>query len=174
MGIAATRIEGVRIVHPQVHGDERGRLVEIFRATGYPEQFVQANHGRSRAGVLRGLHYHQHQADLWYAISGRAQVALADLRGGGGTPPVETFVLDAAEPTAVYIPRGVAHGYLALTDLDLVYLVTHEYDPQDEHGVSWDDPTLAIPWQLEGGQPVVSERDRGNPTLQWERIPSFS
>jgi dTDP-4-dehydrorhamnose 3,5-epimerase len=82
-------------------------------------------------------------------------------------------VLDAAEPTAVYIPRGVAHGYLALTDLDLVYLVTHEYDPQDEHGVAWDDPTLAIPWQLDG-VPVVSERDRNNPTLQWERIPSFS
>jgi len=67
----------------------------------------------------------------------------------------------------------VAHGYLALTEIDLIYWVTSEYDPSDENGVAWDDPTLAVPWQLER-PPVLSDRDAVNPTFQWELIPSFS
>jgi len=88
----ASAIPGVLIERPQVHGDERGRFVEIYRASRMPEPFRQSNHSRSAAGVLRGLHYHRHQADLWYLVSGRAQVALADLRRRGCRPHVETFV----------------------------------------------------------------------------------
>jgi dTDP-4-dehydrorhamnose 3,5-epimerase len=156
-----------------VHGDDRGRFVEIYRASRMPEPLRQSNHSRSSAGVLRGLHYHRHQADLWYLVSGRAQVALADLRRRGSRPQVETFVLEGGTPTSVYIPAGVAHGYLALTEIDLIYWVTSEYDPSDENGVAWDDPTLAVPWQLDG-RPVISDRDAANPTFQWELIPSFS
>lgn len=166
-------IPGVLIDRPAVFGDERGRFAEIFRAARMPAVFVQSNHSRSSAGVLRGLHYHCHQADLWYLVSGRAQVALADLRERDGAPRVETFVLDAETPTSVYIPEGVAHGYLALTEIDLVYWVTGEYDPSDERGVAWNDPTLSVPWQL-AGEPVVSARDAANPTLQWDLIPSFA
>jgi dTDP-4-dehydrorhamnose 3,5-epimerase len=166
-------IEGVRIVTLDVYGDLRGRFCEIFRSASMPETFVQANHSRSAAGVLRGLHYHRHQADLWYVPGGRAQVGLADLRRRGATPPTETFILDAAEPTTVFIPPGVAHGYLALTDLDVIYWVTSEYDPSDEHGVAWNDPTLAIQWRIDA-EPVVSERDAGNPNLDWELVPEFS
>jgi len=71
------------------------------------------------------------------------------------------------------VPAGVAHGYLALTEIDLIYWVTREYDPGDENGVAWDDPTLAIDWRLDG-PPVVSERDSRNPGLQWDLIPAFS
>ena len=166
-------IEGVRIVKLDVYGDLRGRFCEIFRSAAMPETFVQCNHSRSSAGVLRGLHYHRKQADLWYVPGGRAQVGLADLRRRDGKPPTETFVLDAAEPTTVFIPAGVAHGYLALTDLDVIYWVTSEYDPSDEHGVAWNDPTLAIPWRIDA-EPVVSERDSENPNLDWELVPEFS
>ena len=166
-------IDGVRIVTLDVYGDLRGRFSEIFRTAAMPETFVQCNHSHSAAGVLRGLHYHRHQADLWYVPAGRAQVGLADLRTRGGTPRTESLFLDAAEPTTVFIPPGVAHGYLALTDLDVIYWVTGEYDPSDEHGVAWNDPTLAIPWQIDA-DPVVSERDAQNPGLDWELVPTFS
>jgi dTDP-4-dehydrorhamnose 3,5-epimerase len=166
-------IPGVEIREPAAHGDARGRFVEVFRSAAMPHPFAQSNHSRSAAGVLRGLHYHRRQDDLWYVVSGRAQVGLADLRGGGGHPVVETHVLDGERPATIYIPRGVAHGYLALTQLDLLYWVTAEYDPADEHGVAWDDSTLALPWQL-AGPPVVSERDARNPALAWEQIPSFA
>ena len=166
-------IDGVRIWRPQVHGDSRGRFVEVFRAAALPEPMAQSNHSRSAKGVLRGLHYHRHQADLWYLVAGRAQVGLADLRAGSGVPVTDSFVLDGDTPTAVYVPSGVAHGYLALTEIDLIYWVTREYDPDDENGVAWDDPTLAIDWRLDG-RPVVSERDSRNPGLQWDLIPAFS
>jgi dTDP-4-dehydrorhamnose 3,5-epimerase len=168
----ASPIDGVRIYRPQVHADARGRFVEIFRTAAVPQPIAQSNHSRSSAGVLRGLHYHRHQADLWYLVSGRAQVGLADLR----RPPTavtHSFVVDGDTPTAVYVPAGVAHGYLALTEIDLIYWVTREYDPADEHGVAWDDPTLAIDWQVSGA-PLVSDRDAQNPALEWDRIPAFS
>jgi dTDP-4-dehydrorhamnose 3,5-epimerase len=168
-----SRIPGVAIRTSETHADTRGRFVEIFRAACMPRTFAQSNHSRSEPGVLRGLHYHQHQDDLWYVVSGRAQVALADLRDQCSPPLVETHVLDGERPSTVYIPRGVAHGYLALTQLDLVYWVTAEYDPDDELGVAWDDPTLAVPWRLTG-QPLLSERDARNPALRWELIPSFA
>ena len=125
------------------------------------------------AGVLRGLHYHQHQADLWYVPAGRAQVGLADLRRRGGTPPTESFVLDAAEPTTVFIPprRGAR---LPRAHRARRHLLGHgRVRPGDEHGVAWNDPTLAIPWQLDA-EPVVSERDAQNPGLDWELVPAFS
>ena len=169
----ASRIDGVRIWRPQVHADPRGRFVEVFRSAAMPAQMAQSNHSRSEPGVLRGLHYHRRQADLWYLVTGRAQVGLADLRRREGTPVTDTFVLDGEVPTAVYVPPGVAHGYLALTRIDLIYWVTREYDPEDEQGVAWDDPTLGIEWQLDG-PPVTSERDAQNPALQWDLIPAFS
>ncbi|HEU0194238.1 MAG TPA: dTDP-4-dehydrorhamnose 3,5-epimerase family protein [Gaiellales bacterium] len=169
----SSAIRGVLIERPQVHADGRGRFSELYRAASMPHGFAQSNHSRSAPGVLRGLHYHRHQDDLWYVVRGRAQVALADLRVPGPDPLVETHVLDGEQPVTIYIPRGVAHGYLALGELDLIYWVTAEYDPTDELGVAWDDPSLGIPWQLDA-PPVLSDRDAANPALEWERIPSFA
>lgn len=150
-------IDGVVVTPVARAEDGRGFFSEIARFDGYR----QANHSHSRRGVLRGLHYHLEQSDLWYVMRGTAQVALADLRAE--TPVVETLTVGDSDPCTIYIPPRVAHGFLALTDLDLVYLVTHEFDASDEHGIAWDDPTLAIPWA--STDPILSERDRGNPRL---------
>ncbi len=155
-----TAIDGVVIATVNRFPDNRGFFSEIARAADHPSAFAQFNHSFSRTGVLRGLHYHRDQADLWYVVKGRAQVALVDLRGDG-EPTVETMTLSGEEPMSVYIPPGVAHGYLALTDLDLIYMVTRTYDASDEHGIAWNDPSLAIPWEIE--HPELSERDRSNP-----------
>jgi dTDP-4-dehydrorhamnose 3,5-epimerase len=170
--VTDVEIAGVRLIPAEPHADERGRLVEMVRASSHPEPFVQVNHSRSRRDVLRGLHYHRRQADLWYVVTGRARVGLADLRPRRDRPPVQTLVLDAESPAALYIPAGVAHGFVALTDLDLIYFVTREYDGTDEFGVAWDDPNLAVPWGIE--RPILSPRDIQNPELRWDQIPSFS
>lgn len=154
-----TLIPGVVVTHVARHEDERGYFSEIARF----DEYRQANHSHSRRGVLRGLHYHLNQADLWYVVNGIAQVGLVDLRDETSAPVVDTLTVGNAAPCTVYIPPRVAHGFLALTDLDLVYLVTQEYDAEDEHGLAWDDPALAIPWALP--DPILSERDRSNPRL---------
>jgi dTDP-4-dehydrorhamnose 3,5-epimerase len=165
-------IPGATLTSLEAHGDERGSFVEIMRAANFPNEFVQANHSRSGSGVLRGLHYHRHQADLWYVVRGRMQVGLADLRERRSRPATASLVLDSDDPAVLYVPPGVAHGFLALTDLDLIYFVTRYFDASDEFGVAWDDPTLAIRW--ENPDPILSERDRTNSPLRWEEIPSFS
>ena len=133
--------------------------------------FVQANLSTSAAGVLRGLHYHRRQLDYWVVASGRAFVALVDVRplvdGTGGRALVETRELRADD--WVVIPTGVAHGFLALEPLELLYLVTNEYDGTDELGFAWDDPAVGVPWPVldvtPDGRPILSDRDRSNPTL---------
>jgi dTDP-4-dehydrorhamnose 3,5-epimerase len=167
------------------HADVRGAFREVWRAsafgpldrieTGAPAGsdpgFVQANLSSSAAGVLRGLHYHRRQLDYWVVVSGRAFVALVDVRpvvdGGGAGPTVETRELAADE--TVVIPVGVAHGFLALEPLELLYLVTSEYDGTDELGFAWDDPAVGVPWprlsQTPDGRPILSERDQSNPSL---------
>ena len=166
------------------HGDSRGAFRELWRASAFPTltpaetgapdssepRFVQANLSSSAAGVLRGLHYHRRQLDYWTVASGRALVALVDVRpvvDGTGAAVVETRELVADE--WVVIPTGVAHGFLALEPLELVYLVTNEFDGSDELGFAWDDPAVAVPWPTipatPDGRPILSDRDRSNPTL---------
>jgi dTDP-4-dehydrorhamnose 3,5-epimerase len=160
--------EGVRLVDLRVFADGRGAFVETFRRSWLPEDVgsvLQANLSRSRAGVLRGPHFHRSQADYWCFLSGRAFVALVDLRNGSPTSgTVWTSVVDAdVAPRGIYIPPGVAHAFLAETELSLQYLVDAYYTGEDEYGVAWDDPDLAIPWPSVA--PVLSERDRSNPSL---------
>jgi dTDP-4-dehydrorhamnose 3,5-epimerase len=154
------------------HADARGSFRELWRARAFPtEAFIQANLSSSAAGVLRGLHLHRRQDDLWIVAGGRAFVALVDVRplldGSGPAPLIETRVLAADE--WVLIPTGIAHGFLALDPLELIYFVTNEYDGTDELGFAWDDPAVAVAWPvLSGtpdGRPVVSERDDANPSL---------
>ena len=133
--------------------------------------FVQANLSTSAAGVLRGLHLHRRQLDYWIVARGRAFVALVDVRRparrSATTPGVETRELGADD--WVVIPAGVAHGFLALEPLELLYLVTNEYDGSDELGFAWDDPAVAVPWPdipgIPDGRPILSERDASNPSL---------
>ena len=179
----ASVLPGVRYGALARHADERGAFRELWRADvwnldpadtgavpGTQPAFVQANLSSSAAGVLRGLHFHQRQLDLWIVASGRAWVALVDVRpmlAGGSAPVVETRELVADE--WVVIPTGVAHGFLALEPLELVYFVTNPYDGSDELGFAWDDPTAAVGWPLltvtPDGRPILSDRDRRNPSL---------
>lgn len=161
-------IPGVLLARPDVHADPRGSFAEIVREDVLGACFVQANHSHSHAGVLRGLHYHRQQADAWYVISGRVQVGLADLRQRLPCPAVATLEISASEPALLFIPPGVAHGYLALGDLDLVYWVTEYHNGSDEHGVAWDDPTLAVPWVVR--DPILSDRDAHAPKLDWDGV----
>jgi len=177
-------IPGVRYGTVERHADERGAFRELWRTStvgpidavdagtpvGTRPTFVQANLSTSSTGVLRGLHLHRRQLDRWVIGSGRAFIALVDTRpmlAGGERPGVETRVLGADD--WVQIPAGVAHGFLVLEPVELVYLVTTEYDGTDEHGFAWDDRLAAVPWPLPApttdGQPILSDRDRSNPAL---------
>jgi dTDP-4-dehydrorhamnose 3,5-epimerase len=166
--IELPRIAGVKLVRLNVLSDERGRFLETFRQEWFPERTwerVQTNRSDSRAGVLRGLHYHFHQVDYWYAARGRIRVGLADLRKNSPTfGASETIELGDHNECGLYIPSGVAHGFYALTDATLTYLVDNYYDGSDEFGVAWDDPDLAVPWNVSA--PIVSTRDRNNPRLR--------
>jgi dTDP-4-dehydrorhamnose 3,5-epimerase len=163
----STTIHGVNIAKLQVFADDRGAFMETFRKEWFPERtwhILQGNRSRSEAGVLRGLHYHHHQVDYWHVVDGRIQVALADLRPSSPTYlATEMLILDAATPSGLFIPPGVAHGFLAQTPATLTYLVDNYYTGSDELGVAWNDPTLALAWQIE--QPMLSPRDRQNPFL---------
>ena len=179
--MSASALSGVRWGRVARHGDTRGAFREVWRQSQFPEltaeltgmrdaRFVQANVSTSAAGVLRGLHYHRRQLDHWIVLEGRAFVALVDVRptANGGRPVTETRELGPDE--TVTIPSGVAHGFLALTDLTLIYLVTNEYDGTDELGFRWDDDWAAVPWPKDlggrGDGPVLSERDKRNPPLR--------
>ncbi len=166
--IESSRIAGVKIVRLKVFRDERGRFLETFRKEWFPERtwsLVQMNRSDSQAGVLRGLHYHFHQVDYWYVAQGRIRVGLADLRKDSPTfGASETVEMGEQNEYGLYIPSGVAHGFYALTDATLIYLVDNYYDGGDEFGVAWDDPDLAVPWNVSA--PILSARDRANPRLQ--------
>jgi dTDP-4-dehydrorhamnose 3,5-epimerase len=184
----SSRLAGVRLGRLTRHEDGRGSFRELWRdsafgtldpaetglapaAAGGRPRFVQANLSNSAAGVLRGLHYHRRQLDYWVVTTGRALVALVDVRplldGSGPRPIVETHELAADD--WVVIPAGVAHGFLALDRLELLYLVTNEYDGSDELGFAWDDPDVGVPWPAlsttPDGRPILSERDSSNPPL---------
>jgi dTDP-4-dehydrorhamnose 3,5-epimerase len=165
-------IPGVVVKNMEPHEDGRGRFSEVMRAADFPESFVQSNHSFSRAGVLRGLHYHRYQSDLWYVVSGTARVGLVDLRHRKDRPDSATITLDEMNPQALYIPPGVAHGFYAARDVNLIYWVTQYHDGSDEHGIAWNDPAAAIEWG--SIEPTLSDRDKHNPALQWDQIPSFS
>lgn len=157
-------IADVVVVEPDVHGDERGRFVETYRRQWFPlgREMVQANRSEKQAGAVVGLHYHLHQADYWYVLRGTARVVLHDLRVGSDTDgATEVLELSGEVDRGLFIPPGVAHGFAAVTDLLLWYLVDGYYNPDDELGLAWDDPQVAADWGL--AAPVLSARDRANP-----------
>lgn len=176
---AASSLPGVRFGHLVSHGDTRGAFTEIWRASAFAgaergeasEPFVQANLSTSAPGVLRGLHLHRRQLDYWVVVGGRAFVALVDARPGiaGSSERAGVVTRELGPNDWVEIPAGVAHGFLALEPLQLLYLVTNEYDGSDELGFAWDDPAVGVRWPIvsatRDGRPIVSDRDASNPSL---------
>ena len=149
-------VEGVLRIPLRRFEDERGWFCELRRDSALPRRMVQTNLSFSRAGVIRGLHFHERgQDDLFACLSGTARVVVLD-RGSG-----EAFTEDIGDenPVAIYVPGRHAHGFEALSDILFCYHVTEEYDPADpdEHGVEWNDPRVAHLWSTT--TPTLSERD---------------
>jgi dTDP-4-dehydrorhamnose 3,5-epimerase len=174
MDITPTAITGVLIIEPRVFGDARGFFMETwqqerYRQVGLPDRFVQDNLARSERGVLRGLHF-QHprsQGKLVQVLAGEVFDVAVDIR-----PDSPTFrqwtgaILTGDNKRQFWVPAGLAHGYMVLSDEALLaYKCTELYSPQDERSIRWDDPDLGIEWPLDGIVPLLSERDREAPML---------
>jgi dTDP-4-dehydrorhamnose 3,5-epimerase len=165
-----TNLEGLVLIEPTVHGDERGFFVETFRRNelrdlGIEAGFVQDNHSRSAARVLRGLHMQRGQAKLVRCPTGRIWDVAVDLRPDSPNyRRWEGHELDGVAHRQLFIPEGFAHGFCVLSDsADVLYRVSTYYDPELESGVAWDDPEIGIEWPIP--DPVLSERDRSAPHL---------
>lgn len=174
-----TPIEGLVVIEPTVYGDDRGYFMECFRESDYaeagiPTSFVQENESMSARAVLRGLHFQrtEPQAKLVRVVSGALLDVAVDLREGSATyGKWHAELLSAKNRRQMFIPEGFAHGFLALeNDTRLNYKCSRYYAPQDEDGIAWNDPTLAIDWQLERwgielSELIISEKDRKWPNL---------
>ena len=172
MKVSSARLDGPLLIEPLVFTDERGFFFESFRrdpyrAAGIEGDFLQDNHSRSTRGTIRAFHFQADpgQPKLVRVARGRAWDVVVDIRRSSATfGQWESVELDDERNLQLYVPIGFAHGFCALSDeVDLVYKVGSYYDSATERGIAWDDPGLGIPWPTD--QPIVSERDRHNPTL---------
>jgi dTDP-4-dehydrorhamnose 3,5-epimerase len=169
-----TRLDGLVLLAPAVHGDERGFFMETFRADvaesfGIPSTFVQDNHSRSRKGTLRGIHFQTHpgQGKLVRVARGRVLDVVVDLRRGSPTfGEWEGVELDDVSGRMLWIPVGFGHGFLVLSDVaDFVYKCTAYYDPQTEAGIKFDDPDVGVDWGSGEVELIYSQRDASAPLL---------
>jgi len=149
-------IAGLQRIALQVHEDERGWFCELRRDGALPARMSQTNVSFSRAGVIRGLHFHERgQDDLFACLQGMARVVVLDRASG------EAYTEDIGEDNrvALYIPGRHGHGFEALTDILFCYHVTAEYDPADpdEHTIPWNDPRVVHLWST--STPTLSARD---------------
>ncbi|MEA2292131.1 MAG: dTDP-4-dehydrorhamnose 3,5-epimerase [Solirubrobacteraceae bacterium] len=167
-----TRLDGLVLLAPDVHGDERGFFVETYRddawaAHGIPTEFAQDNHSRSVRGTLRGIHFQTDpgQGKLVRCARGRVLDVVVDLRRGSPTfGEWESAVLDDERHLQLWIPVGFGHGFCVLSDFaDFTYKCTTVYDPATESGIRFDDPDVGIEWP--DIELLYSERDRTAPRL---------
>lgn len=182
MRVIPADIPEVLLIEPDVFTDTRGFFLETFHAERYaahgmPGPFVQDNHSRSVQGTVRGLHLQltHPQAKLMRVIVGEIFDVAVDVRVG--SPTFGNWVgvrLSAESFRQYYIPPGFAHGFSVLSPIaEIEYKCTDIYDPAGQLGLLWNDPALAIPWGVE--TPVLSDRDRANPTIReaLDRLPRY-
>jgi len=167
MKVETTAIPGVLIIEPAVFGDERGFFLESFneremRTIGIDAHFVQDNHARSSRNVLRGLHYQltQPQGKLVRVVSGKVFDVAVDMRRD--SPAFGKWVgveLSEENKRIFWLPPGMAHGYLVLSDTaDFVYKATDYYAPKSERSLLWNDPEIGIKWPF-SGEAILSAKD---------------
>jgi len=182
LNIQATAIHDVLVIEPKVFGDERGWFTESFnaldfaQATGLSVDFVQDNHSFSRQWTLRGMHFQQEhiQGKLVRVVSGVVFDAVVDLRKT--SPSFGKWVgteLSAENHRQLWVPPGLAHGFLVLSETaEFLYKTTDYYHPQSEVCLAWNDPGVAIDWPLPPGVlPNVNAKDAAG--LSWDAIPKF-
>ncbi len=173
MKVQQTNLPGVLIIEPKVFGDQRGFFKEIFhgeryKAAGINLTFVQDNFSRSSRGVLRGLHFQKTkpQGKLVQCLRGRIYDVAVDIKPN--SPSFGKFVgieLSDENHLQLYVPPGFAHGFCVLSEsADISYKCTDFYDPDDEGGVAWDDPDLAIDWRID--KPTLSAKDMKHSLLR--------
>lgn len=167
-----TKLDGVVLLEPEVHGDARGFMVETWRADTWAElgvgvEFVQHNHSRSSGGTLRGLHFQTEpgQAKLVRCPRGKIFDVAVDLRRGSPTfGRWEGYELDDERHRQLFVPVGFGHGFAVLSEeADVAYLLSSAYDPATESGIAWDDPDVGVEWPVD--DPLLSERDKQAPRL---------
>ncbi len=172
MQVITTNLPGVLLIKPRVFSDQRGFFLESFqqeryRAAGIDANFVQDNHSRSSRGTLRGLHFQRTmpQGKLVSVGSGRVFDVAADINPGSPTFGQHFAVeLNDSNHWQVWIPPGYAHGFCVLSETaDFHYKCTSYYAPDDEAGIIWNDPLLAIDWPIK--QPLLSAKDQQLPQL---------
>jgi dTDP-4-dehydrorhamnose 3,5-epimerase len=167
-----TKLEGLVLLEPEVHGDERGFMVETYLLESWAElgvdvDFVQHNHSRSARGTVRGIHFQTRpgQAKLVRCPRGAILDVAVDLRRDSPTyGQWEGHVLDDERHRQLLVPVGFGHGFAVLSDVaDVAYLLSNPYDPETESGIAWDDPDVGVEWGV--ADPLLSDRDRSAPTL---------
>jgi len=177
VNVAPTNLPGVLIIEPRVFRDARGFVLESYRAETYREagiapSFVQDTHSRSGQGTLRGLHYQlRHpQAKLVRVVRGAVWDVALDVRRGSPTfGRWAATELSADNMRQMFIPAGLAHGFCVVgpDGADVEYKCSDYYVPDDQYGVAWNDPGLAIPWPVQA--PLLSQVDRALPLLHLGR-----
>ncbi|MFO2466155.1 dTDP-4-dehydrorhamnose 3,5-epimerase [Pseudomonas sp. 15FMM2] len=181
MKVVETSLPDVLVIEPKVFGDERGFFYESFnartfeQATGLKRDFVQDNHSRSQKNVLRGLHYQlEHtQGKLVRVTAGEVLDVAVDIRRS--SPNFGRWVgvrLSAQNCRQMWVPEGFAHGFVVLSDYaEFLYKTTDYYQPSAERCILWNDPTLAIDWEL-SGPPQLSAKDQiGTPLKEADLFP---
>ena len=175
MNVVTTDLPGVLIIEPKVFGDERGFFYESFNAkafaeaTGLDTKFVQDNHSRSQKGVLRGLHYQLEntQGKLVRVTAGEVLDVAVDIRRS--SPNFGKWVavrLSADNNRQLWVPEGFAHGFVVLSEYaEFLYKTTDYYSPSSERSIRWNDPDLAIDWQLDAA-PKLSAKDQAAPLFK--------
>ena len=174
MKVIDTKIPDVKLLEPQVFGDERGFFMETFRDEWFKQNiadrtFVQENHSKSVKGVLRGLHYQTEntQGKLVRVVFGAVFDVAVDMREN--SPTFGQWVgeiLSAENKRQLWVPEGFAHGFYVLTDeAEFTYKCTDYYNPKSEHSLIWNDETVGIEWPLEG-EPSLSAKDLAGKILK--------
>jgi dTDP-4-dehydrorhamnose 3,5-epimerase len=164
-----TAIPDVKIIEPQVFGDERGFFMETYRLDEFKQQcakreFVQDNHSKSSQGILRGLHYQTKntQGKLVRVTQGKVYDVAVDMRKSSATYGQHVgVVLSGENKRQLWVPEGFAHGFYVISDAaEFVYKCTDYYAPEYEVSLLWNDPMLNIQWPLGNGEsPSLSEKD---------------
>ena len=172
MKVLQQPFQGIKILDPEFHKDERGFFLECFQKERYAkigitEEFVQDNHSRSVKNVLRGLHFTRKkpQSQIVTVMRGKIFDVVVDIRVNSPTFG-KWFGIELSDggQRQIYMPHGFAHGFCVLSDwADLHYKVSQKYDPTDEGGLNWNDPEIKIKWPLK--KIVMSNRDKGHPYL---------
>jgi dTDP-4-dehydrorhamnose 3,5-epimerase len=178
MKVIDTKIPDVKIIEPSVFGDERGFFMETWNqatfeelVTGKPTRFVQDNHSKSKQGILRGLHYQTEntQGKLVRVVSGEVFDVAVDIRKN--SPTFGQWVgeyLSAENKRQLWVPEGFAHGfYVTSEEAEFVYKCTDYYNPQAEHSILWNDPTVNIQWPCQNS-PLLSNKDSDGSA--WESV----